>query len=114
MPLHIGTVRILNALFFFGHSKCAIFFRLAKDTPGYLNFAGHYDKLFTLLLSSLKIELGVDHVMAATNSHVLLSITQIIVYSFGVDSDNKFASKRGVRSQKKKSEGNDRRKIEKK
>ncbi|KAL3074330.1 hypothetical protein niasHS_015160 [Heterodera schachtii] len=61
-----------------------IFARLAKDCPGYFDFSAHSDHLFTVLLSSLKLEIGVDRVMASSSADLVPSLTQIFVNTFGL------------------------------
>jgi hypothetical protein len=64
--------------------------RLAKDAPGYYDFSPYYKNFFTLLLSSLKLELGVDKVVPITSSsHIFGSLTTLIAYSFGI-AENKY------------------------
>ncbi|KAF7624668.1 hypothetical protein Mgra_00010059 [Meloidogyne graminicola] len=66
-----------------------LFARLAIFSPGYFDFSPYFNFFFTCLLSSLKIEMGVDRVVASnsftSDSH---GLAQILVYSFGM-ADNK-------------------------
>ncbi|KAF7632271.1 hypothetical protein Mgra_00008341 [Meloidogyne graminicola] len=68
-----------------------LFARLAIFSPGYFDFSPYFNFFFTCLLSSLKIEMGVDRVVASnsftSDSH---GLAQILVYSFGM-ADNKYA-----------------------
>jgi hypothetical protein len=65
--------------------------RLARDSPGYYDFSPHFSDLFTLLLSTLKIELGVDRIVSKNNNDTndVVSLAQIFAYSFGM-ADNKY------------------------
>ncbi|KAL7079669.1 hypothetical protein ACQ4LE_001115 [Meloidogyne hapla] len=64
------------------------FARLAKDSPGYFDFSPYFNDLFTFLLSSLKIEIGVDRIVASNNgSNEFSALAQIFAYSFGMAGD---------------------------
>ncbi|KAF7632932.1 hypothetical protein Mgra_00007634 [Meloidogyne graminicola] len=69
-----------------------LFARLAIFSPGYFDFSPYFSFFFTCLLSSLKIEIGVDRVVAS-NSYTSdgPGLAQILVYSFGM-ADNKINS----------------------
>ncbi|CAK5017318.1 unnamed protein product [Meloidogyne enterolobii] len=72
-----GTLERLNILLLFA--------RLTKDSPGYFDFSPYFNELFTFLLSSLKIEIGVDRIVAANNgSNEFSALAQIFAYSFGM------------------------------
>ena len=63
---------------------------MAKDSPGYFDFSPYFSDLFTFLLSSLKIELGVDRIVASNNgSNEFSALAQIFAYSFGM-ANNKY------------------------
>uniref|UniRef100_A0A914I0E6 Proteasome activator complex subunit 4 n=1 Tax=Globodera rostochiensis TaxID=31243 RepID=A0A914I0E6_GLORO len=65
-----------------------IFARLAKDTPGYFNFSQHCVHLFTVLISSLKLEVGVDRVVATSSANLFPSLAQIFANTFGLNGNS--------------------------